>query len=585
MVHQDDSTNTTITIMSDIPARRQRRGRRRMPVKVLRSISSGIRKGAKLVRGNRRMGNRSRSRQSAGVNLATLPAGHINHPLMPPSRASARSLSSCSGNSFEQSNTPSCVVAQEIDYIQSQVLVHTKSFLRYLLVLIGVYLLGTQQPIKFLNPSLVWNVGYGVGVAWSTCFAIQFVSWILSDRSAYLIEEEVTVAEQGTVQKESTDEAVQGRERRAVQLDFVDEESEIDEEHSEEKLSNGNNTKCDKTVTEMDEANSKIPKQLHPELEDLWVMNQQSGKRMIVGEIEQIDNEHFTGESLIMCRTSDADMKVEPVNTGGTDLSDIRSNYFRKKQRRFEMQVQIKFKKAPPSRIYFGAFLDEPINLGIVQKCFVRAALNFIAKKNNGGFVYNVPGKEPKPDELLVGTYERPHLVFAVEKAFDRLVETKQGETPPTLGREIHEDPELKKLRLKNEFTYNTTSTYTLGLWSAYGDFTKWQCMNLPAIRPFSFGSLIDEQCLSLQLYYLNAPEGEKRHLECHKVLLSNHELSNDKYSRLSKVKKTWMAKYSKHTFQDLPSQSNLAIKQSIMPGDDSDMSSESDGSNSGLKN
>lgn len=202
-----------------------------MPIKVLHSISSGIRKGAKLVRGNRRRGNRSRSRQSAGVNSPTSSAGKINHPSMPPSRASVRSLSSRSRNSFEQSNMPVRVVDQEIDDIQSQVLVHTESFLRYLLVLIGVYLLGMQQP---LNPSLVWNLGHVVGVAWATCFAIRFVSWILSDRSAYIIEEEVAGTEQMTVQRESTDEVVHNREQRSVQLDFVDEESEIDEEEAEE---------------------------------------------------------------------------------------------------------------------------------------------------------------------------------------------------------------------------------------------------------------------------------------------------------------------------------------------------------------
>lgn len=376
-----------------------------------------------------------------------------------------------------------------------------------------------------------------------------------------------------------------------------------------ENLSNGNNTNMNERMTEMDKANPNMPKQPHPELDGLWVMNKQSGERMTVGETEEIDNEYFSGQVLFMCRTSDADMKVESENTGGNDLNDIRSNYFRKKHRRFEMQLQIKFKKAPPSRIYFGAMLDEPIKLGIVQKCFIRATLNFIEKKNNGGFVYNVPGKEASAGELQEGNYERPHLVFAIEKAFDRLVETKEGEILPTLGIEIHEDPEVKKLRQKNEYLYNTTSTYTLGLWryvysigytcllitwgqtcsyllylhpiSAYGDFTKWQCMNLPAIRPFSFGSIIKGQCVSLQLYFLNAPEGDSRHLECYKQLLTNYELSNDMYSGISEVKKIWIEKYSRHTLDDLPSQNNLTIEQSVMPGDDSDISSNSDDSDS----
>ena len=223
--------------------------------------------------------------------------------------------------------------------------------------------------------------------------------------------------------------------------------------------------KRDEIVADINGAGSKMPKQHHPELEDLCVMNLKTGERVIVGEPSKIENEHFSGDFLLLCRTSDADTKVEPEITGGSDVNDIRSNYFRQKQRRFELQFQLKFKKAPPSRLYFGCQLEDPVKLGIVQKCFVGATLNFIEKKNNGGFVFNVPGKEPKPNEYKNGNYEKPHLTFAIEKAFDRIVETKEGDTPPTLGTDIYEDPELKKRREKTEYSYNTTSTYTFALW------------------------------------------------------------------------------------------------------------------------
>jgi len=231
------------------------------------------------------------------------------------------------------------------------------------------------------------------------------------------------------------------------------------------KSPNEKYAKSNETVADMNGAGSKMPKQHHPELEDLCVMNLLTGDRVIVGEISKIENEHFSGHMVLLCRTSDSDTKVEPEITGGSDLNDIRSNYFRGKQRRFELQFQLKFKKAPPSRLFFGAQLEDPVKLGIVQKCFVGATLNFIEKKNNGGFVYNVPGKEPKPNELLDGNYEKPHLTFAIENAFDRLVETKEGDTLPTLGADIYEDPELKKRREKSEYSYNTTSTYTFALW------------------------------------------------------------------------------------------------------------------------
>jgi len=217
-----------------LPARRQRRGLRRIPNKVFHSISSGVRKGAKLMRGNRRRGNRSRSRRSAGT-------GEISHPSMPPSRANhhVRSLSSrtVNFNSFAESEMPVHDVVDQgidIDDMQSQVLVQTETFLRYLLVLIGVYLLGMQQPIEFSNPAVVWNIGYVVGIAWTTCFIIRFVSLILSDRSDYLTDEEVPGSEQEAVQREPIHEMVHNQTRRVAPLNLVDEESDIDEEEAEE---------------------------------------------------------------------------------------------------------------------------------------------------------------------------------------------------------------------------------------------------------------------------------------------------------------------------------------------------------------
>jgi hypothetical protein len=208
------------------------------------------------------------------------------------------------------------------------------------------------------------------------------------------------------------------------------------------------------------------PKQHHPELEDLFIMDLLSGNRIVAGEPYHLDCEMFHGTLLVMCRTSDADSsKPKPDDIIGTELNTKYSNYFRNKQRRFEIQLQIKFKKVPPSRLFFHCQVDEPIKLGVVQRAFVAATLNLIEKKNFGGFVFNVPGKDPKPDELLEGKYEKPHITFAAEKAFDRLVVTKEGEVPPTLGTEIYEDPEAMKYRRKHEFTYNTNDTYTFALW------------------------------------------------------------------------------------------------------------------------
>jgi hypothetical protein len=244
----------------------------------------------------------------------------------------------------------------------------------------------------------------------------------------------------------------------------IDMESEVSENGLDPDDDDDSPTKllppvvCDQVVP--------VPKQHHPELEDVYIMDLLSGNRIVPGEPYQLDCEMFHGTLLVMCRTSDADSsKPKPGDVVGTELNTKYSNYFRNKQRRFEIQLQIKFKKVPPSRLFFHCQVDEPIKLGVVQRAFVAATLNLIEKKNFGGFVFNVPGKEPKPDELLEGKYEKPHITFAAEKAFDRLVVTKEDEIPPRLGTEIYEDPEAMKYRRKHEFSYNTSDTYTFALW------------------------------------------------------------------------------------------------------------------------
>jgi hypothetical protein len=156
--------------------------------------------------------------------------------------------------------------------------------------------------------------------------------------------------------------------------------------------------------------------------------------------------------------------------------------------------------KVPPSHLHFHARLEHPIKLSIQQSAFVGATLKFIQTKSRGAFTYNVPGTEPGPDELSTGMYEYPHLTFVVEQTF---VKTKEGQTPPTLGTEIREDPEAYRKRMGGAplFEYNTEDTFTIALWSAYGDFTKWKCANIPAIRPFLFKSIILDQNFFQYMY------------------------------------------------------------------------------------
>lgn len=319
------------------------------------------------------------------------------------------------------------------------------------------------------------------------------------------------------------------------------------------------------------------PQQHHPELEDLYIIDLLHGERITPGEPYHLDCDMFSGVLLVMCRTSDADSNNNKVKSRdlvlGSEVNAKYSDYFRNKLRRFEIQLQIKFKKTPPSRLFFHCQVDEPIKLGVVQRAFVAATLNLIEKRNHGGFVYNVPGKEPKPDELLEGRYEKPHITFAAEKAFDRLVVTKEGDVLPTLGTEIYEDPEAMKFRRKNEFTYNTSDTYTFALWSAYSDFTRWKCVNLPAIGPFSLSSIIRDQNFSLHLYYLDAPDGENRHMECYQKRIASFELNHAKYCKMSEARRNWLSRYESSSIENSRWGENLSVQEPCVQLDDESVS------------
>ena len=307
------------------------------------------------------------------------------------------------------------------------------------------------------------------------------------------------------------------------------------------------------------EQNLKPPPQNHPDLEDLYLIDLINMERIETNGLPHaIENEFIKGEMLFMCRTSDADFKTKPDQTNGTPINDKRSQYFRSKKRRFEIQFQVKFKKTPPSQLYFHCQLKRPLKLGVIQRAFVGATLNFVERKNNGAFTYNCPGKEPIPEDLREGKHEFPHLTFEVEKAFDRLVVTKEGDKLPVLGEEIHEDPELLKSRQNGTpLEYNTRDTFTFSLWSAYVDFTKWKVVNLPAIRPFSLKSVILDQDYSMHVYYLEGQNGKARHISCNQRRLLSFEMNHAKYSKVSEARKKLTERYKEEV-------ENLAVKESL---------------------
>ncbi len=243
----------------------------------------------------------------------------------------------------------------------------------------------------------------------------------------------------------------------------------------------------------------------HPDLENLYFIDKLTNERIHPNNDEiQIDNDIYKGKLLIMIRTCDADEKIEPLYTGGTQRNDEISNYFRQKKRRFEIQLQIQFKKVPTSQIYLAIEYEEPVlNMNPITRASVSAGLKF-CKMRNPTFSYSLQGKEhATEEEKKQGLYENPHFAFPIESSLDVIKITKKGESPPTLGAAIYEDPEAIKRRHREGIEYNTEDTYTLCLWNAYVDFASWKAMNLP-VPKFSLAKVNDAQPMCVKVYALN---------------------------------------------------------------------------------
>jgi len=316
----------------------------------------------------------------------------------------------------------------------------------------------------------------------------------------------------------------------------------------------------------------------HPELEKLYAIDVNSCTRQNANSDPiPFDSEHASGFFLPMIRTSDADVEKSKASAKssvkrGTVKNDAVSDYFRPKQRRFEMQMQIKFKEEPESGLWFGCMLDDPIKLNKVQKMVVKTAMNFVNKKNSGAVHYNVTGNKPDEDEdehsdepckgeekkmdeneTKAGNYEVPHISFGVETAFNIVVVSKPGDIIPQLGTDIVEDPELRKYRKKNAMKFNATDTYTLCIWSAYVDFLDWKVVNMPVIRNFSIANFFGDQTIYLSIYtlknrkFIEGEDKESKYGGTHNVVdmcrLIDYELSHGEKTRVGKTRRKWMEK------------------------------------------
>ena len=243
----------------------------------------------------------------------------------------------------------------------------------------------------------------------------------------------------------------------------------------------------------------KKPRFAHSSLKPLYVtdaMAEPVPSRVNVNNAQQIhvmDTEYFLGQLLILVRTPDMDDPNQPSLPENRTAMD----FFRGKQRRFEMQFQGKLKRIPTGRVYYACELDQPFKLGMIQRAFVGAAMAFV-KSSNPFFHYSITGDAT--------TGEPPHMAFPLVEGMNSLVVTPPGQIPPKLGSMIQESAESQKSRKKGttQIAWNLEDTYTFSIYTAYVDFLQWKCLNLPGIRPFTLSSVLGMQPINMVAYELD---------------------------------------------------------------------------------
>jgi hypothetical protein len=557
-------------------------GRNELPTATGTSVRTSKRYGT-FRSGRRRRRRRKQRKLEESGSFSSPERQSFNPPLSARSRNDESRESHSSSQASSRQSIISLVVVEDV---QSRVLRKFDHGMRRILSHFAFFIFGVYQPTTFINLEVVLQIGHYILIIWGTCVLLRVMTYY-----AALHEKDLTVVEEADMIFSDDD-----RERLKSDDDIEDQpllESTIfglnDVQSPKSTFSRGSMFREDKRRNHLtcdtrnkiesspekgaiDESGHSVgsendsgeqswshadiiansdPPQHHPELEDLFLINKVSNKRAYPnGEPIPIESDLFSGHILFMFRTSDADKKEAPIQTGGTARCNEISDYFRTKKRRFEMQLQFKFKKAPDSQLYLSCDLEEPIKLGLVQRAFMKATMNF-CKKKNPSLSYCLSGQDKVSEEdRKAGRYESPHMAFPVESTLDRLVITKPGEQPPRLGDEVHEDPELIVERKKGSgIDYNTHDTYTWCIWSAYIDFLSWKCVNLPAIRPFSIANVNGAQPVSLRFYTLNSSAGG--HLKCEMNIAGDFEIGQRKTTSLGLGTKAWIESRTQDSIND----------------------------------
>jgi hypothetical protein len=163
----------------------------------------------------------------------------------------------------------------------------------------------------------------------------------------------------------------------------------------------------------------------------------------------------------------------------------------------FEVQVQGKFTRKPRGILFIGAEISKRMELGLITRGICRTIMQFARSVNP--FMHHSFGDKDNN--------ELPHISGPLWSLSDRVVVTKPGGIPPTLGAELPEPEEQRRLR-RSDPAYNlevdVNATYSFSTNTKNIELVEWAAVNIPLLSKLDLHTFWMDADLFLCAYELD---------------------------------------------------------------------------------
>jgi hypothetical protein len=149
----------------------------------------------------------------------------------------------------------------------------------------------------------------------------------------------------------------------------------------------------------------------------------------------------------------------------------------------------------PQGEIFVGGEATNKMELGMIMRSVCKAVSNFACS-----IITDLHYSFGDPQNI--DEYEIPHMAAPLFTTMDKIVVTPPGERPPPMGAPFPEDPEFRKKRFKfrsiDDAKLDLRNVYSFSVNTRNIDFSTWQVVGIPMVRPMDLRSFFGDSTLRL---------------------------------------------------------------------------------------